>query len=337
MTRWLIRTGILLAAACALVSALLYYDYQSFLQSPLSGVDAPVQYDVAPGSGLITVAHELERLGHLERPRWLVWHARLRGRADSIQAGEYLLMPGMTPADLLARLETGDVIRYALTIPEGWTFRQMLAAIRDHDKIRKTLGDADDDGIMAAIGAPGEHPEGRFFPDTYHFIAGTPDVTLLRRAYEAMSQRLALEWEGRSVGLPIADPYEALVLASLIEKETGAPGERHRIAGVFVRRLNANMRLQTDPTVIYGIGDGFDGRITRNHLRTDTPYNTYTRRGLPPTPIALPGAASLHAALHPEDGDELFFVSRGDGTHHFSATLAEHERAVRKYILGISE
>ncbi len=337
MKHWLVRTGIAIVAGVVMVAAILYYDYQRFLTSPLSGVEAPLQYDVAPGSGLITVARELEALGHLERPRWLVWHARLRGRADSIHAGEYLLTPGMTPPDLLHKLETGDVIRYALTIPEGWTFRQMLAAIRDHDKLRWTLEDATDDDIMAAIGAPGEHPEGRFFPDTYHFVANTPDVTLLRRAYQAMEQRLAQEWERRSGGLPIDNPYEALILASLIEKETGAPEERHRIAGVFVRRLETNMRLQTDPTVIYGLGDRFGGRITRSDLRTDTPYNTYTRRGLPPTPIALPGAASLRAALHPEDGDELFFVSRGDGTHHFSATLAEHERAVRKYILGISE
>jgi UPF0755 protein len=330
----LIRTSIGIAAGMVLLAGILYLDYQRFLQAPLSGIDAPVQYDVTPGGGLITVARELEGLGHLERPRYLIWHARLRGRADSIQAGEYLLTPGMTPAELLRMLETGDVIRYALTIPEGWTFRQMLQAIRGHDKVRQTLGDADDDAVMAAIGAPGEHPEGRFFPDTYHFVAGTPDITLLRRAYQAMEQQLAQEWEQRSVGLPFETPYEALILASIIEKETGAPEERHRIAGVFIRRLETNMRLQTDPTVIYGLGDQYGGRITRNNLRTDTPYNTYTRHGLPPTPIALPGAASLHAALHPEPGEELFFVSRGDGTHYFSVTHDEHQRAVRKYILG---
>ncbi len=314
--------------------AAMFYDYQRFLQAPLTGIDTPLQYEVAPGSGLITVARELEGLGHLDRPRYLVWHARFRGRADNIQAGEYLLTPGMTPVDLLRKLETGDVIHYALTIPEGWTFRQMLRAIRGHDKIRRAIDNPDDDAIMAAIGAPGEHPEGRFFPDTYHFIAGTSDLALLRQAYQAMAQRLTQEWEQRSVGLPVGTPYEALILASLIEKETGVPEERYRIAGVFARRLEAGMRLQTDPTVIYGLGDQYDGRITRNDLRTDTPYNTYTRRGLPPTPIALPGAASLHAALHPEPGEELFFVSRGDGTHYFSVTLDEHQRAVGKYILG---
>ncbi len=334
MTTWLARPLIAVAAGMAFVSVMLYLDYQRFLQTPLAGIDAPLQYDVASGSGLIVVARDLAGRGHIERPRYLVWHARRQGRADSIHAGEYLLTPGMTPADLLRKLETGDVIRYALTIPEGWTFHQMLRAILDHDKIRRTLDDLDGESVMAAIGAPGLHPEGRFFPDTYHFVAGTPDVTLLRRAFDAMAERLAEAWERRAVGLPIEDPYEALVLASIIEKETGAPEERHRIAGVFVRRLENRMRLQTDPTVIYGLGERYAGRITRDDLRTDTPYNTYTRGGLPPTPIALPGAASLHAALNPEPGDELFFVSRGDGTHHFSETFDEHRQAVRKYILG---
>lgn len=334
MKPWYMRTAAGIVIGIALVMTVIYYDYQRFLQAPLTGIDTPIQYDVPPGSGLITVARALEDMGHLDRPRYLVWHARLSGRADDIQAGEYLLTPGMTPVDLLRKLETGDVIRYALTIPEGWTFRQMLQAIRGHDKIRQTLQNPEDDAIMAAIGAPDEHPEGRFFPDTYHFVAGTSEVTLLRHAYQAMAQRLAQEWAERSAGLPVRTPYEALILASLIEKETGAPEERHRIAGVFVRRLESGMRLQTDPTVIYGLGHQYGGRLTRNDLRTDTPYNTYTRRGLPPTPIALPGAASLHAALHPEPGAELYFVSRGDGTHYFSVTLDEHQRAVGKYILG---
>lgn len=334
MKRWLIRGVAGIATGSLLFGIAVLIDYQRFLSSPLGGLDVAQQYDVAQGSGLITVARDLARRGILDRPRYLVWHARSRGKADTILAGEYLLTPGMTPTDLLQKLENGDVIRYALVIPEGWTFRQMREAIRQHGKIRQTLEDLDEAAIMAALGAPDAHPEGRFFPDTYHFVAGTTDVALLRRAFEAMEQRLAQEWERRAGDLPLDNPYEALVLASIIEKETSAAEERHRIAGVFSRRLQRNMRLQTDPTVIYGIGQGFDGRITRRDLRTDTPYNTYTRHGLPPTPIALPGAASLNAALNPEPGEELFFVSRGDGTHHFSITYDEHRAAVRKYILG---
>jgi UPF0755 protein len=187
---------------------------------------------------------------------------------------------------------------------------------------------------MAQLGLSGEHPEGRFFPDTYQFPAGTTDVAVLQHAYAEMQRHLEQAWQGRAAGLPLANPYEALILASIVEKETGSPGERTRIAGVFIRRLQKNMRLQTDPTVIYGLGADFDGNLRRRDLETDSPYNTYMRAGLPPTPIALPGAAALHAALHPAPGDELYFVSRGDGTHHFSANFDEHTAAVRNYQLN---
>lgn len=329
--------GIVIIAASFGLGWLLM-DFQHFLQTPLRQIDAPRSYVVAPGSGLIAVSRDLEARGHLEHPLYLVWYARWRGGADSIVAGEYLLQPGMRPGELLDQLTRGDVLRHTLTVPEGWTFRQLLAAVRRHEKIVDTLPpDLDDEGIMVAIGRPGVHPEGRFFPDTYQFIAGTSDVALLRRAYDVMETQLQRVWAERALGLPLATPEEALILASIIEKETGAAEERGRIAGVFIRRLRLNMRLQTDPTVIYGLGEEYNGRLRTRDLRHDTPYNTYTRRGLPPTPIALPGAESLRAAVNPEDGDEIFFVSRGDGTHYFSSTLELHERAVRKYQLGMSD
>lgn len=315
----------------------LLMDFQSFLNTPLQGLEDPENYVVAPGASLIAVSQDLAERGHLRKPRFLVWYARWRGQAG-IMAGEYQLRPGMTPAELLDQLRRGEVMRYTLTVPEGWTFRQLFAAVQRHDKIVPLLpAELSDEEIMAELGYPGEHPEGRFFPDTYQFIAGTTDVALLRRAHEAMEMHLARAWAERAPDLPLATPYEALILASIIEKETGVADERERIAGVFIRRLKLNMRLQTDPTVIYGLGEDYTGRLRTRDLRRDTPYNTYTRRGLPPTPIALPGAESLRAAVNPLDGDEIFFVSRGDGTHYFSSTLELHERAVRKYQLGMSD
>lgn len=329
--------GVVIIAASFSLGWLLM-DFQSFLQTPLRNIDEPRSYVVAPGSGLIAVSRDLEARGHLQQPLYLVWYARWRGRADSIVAGEYLLQPGMRPAELLDQLTRGEVMRYTLTVPEGWTFRQLLAAVHRHEKIVNTLPpELDDEGIMAALGHPGMHPEGRFFPDTYQFIAGTSDLVLLRRAYDAMDALLQRVWAERVPDLPLATPDEALILASIIEKETGVAEERGRIAGVFIRRLRLNMRLQTDPTVIYGLGEEYAGRLRTRDLRRDTAYNTYTRRGLPPTPIALPGADSLRAAVNPEEGDEIFFVSRGDGTHYFSSTLEMHERAVRKYQLGMSD
>lgn len=309
-------------------------DLQTFLNQPLVRSGQSALYEVRPGTGLITVARDLHRMGMLEHPRYLVWYARWRGGADRIKAGEYLIEAPMTPAALLDKMERGDVMRYSLTIPEGWSFGQMLAAVRAHEKVRHTLDTEDGAVVMKRLGHPGQHPEGRFFPDTYLFPAGTTDVDLLQYAYQAMERRLEQEWRDRAPGLPLETPYQALILASIIEKETGSADERARIAGVFIRRLQKNMRLQTDPTVIYGLGAGFDGNLRRRDLTADTPYNTYTRAGLPPTPIALPGGAALHAALHPAPGDELYFVARGDGTHHFSASFDEHSGAVRDYQLN---
>ncbi len=328
----------MLIIAASFTLGWLLLDFQHFLHAPLANVTQTEGYEVAPGSNLTGVARDLQQRGYLRHARYLVWYARWLGKADTIVAGEYLLLPGMTPVGLLEKLTVGDVQRYTLTIPEGWTFRQLLQLLRSHEKITRTLApELDDDAIMSLLGLPGVHPEGQFFPDTYQFIAGTSDIALLRSAHGAMQQELQRAWEARAPDVPLATPYEALILASIIEKETGAVEERERIAGVFTRRLRMNMRLQTDPTVIYGLGENFAGRLRYRDLRSDTPYNTYTRRGLPPTPIALPGAAALRAAVNPAPGEEIFFVSRGDGTHYFSVTLQEHEAAVRKYQLGMTD
>jgi UPF0755 protein len=334
MQRWLAKIiGVTLIAASFALGWLLL-ELEDFVRDPIGRAGPAAQYEVKAGAGLITVARDLQRLGLIEHPHYLVWYARWRGSADRIRTGEYLIDPALTPAQLLDKFVNGDVIRYTLTIPEGWTFDQMLAAIRTQGKLRQTLTATDDEGVMRQLGYPGQHPEGRFFPDTYEFVAGTTDTSLLQRAYEEMQRHLEEEWRDRAPGLPLDTPYQALILASIVEKETGNPAERARIAGVFVRRLQKNIRLQTDPTVIYGLGAAFDGNLRRRDLTTDSPYNTYMRAGLPPTPIALPGLAALHAALHPAAGDELYFVSRGDGSHHFSASLDEHVAAVRNYQLN---
>jgi UPF0755 protein len=266
-------------------------------------------------------------------PIYLEAYARLNGLATRLQAGEYALTPGLTPPALLERIVAGQVIQYPLTVVEGWTFRQLRQALAAHPKLVQTLAGLSDAEIMTRLGRPGDHPEGRFLPDTYHFPAGFTDAAFLRRALTAMDQRLADLWKRRSPAAPLQEPYQALILASIIEKETGMAAERAEIAGVFARRLRQGMRLQTDPTVIYGLGEAFDGNLRRRDLETDTPYNTYTRAGLPPTPIALPGLAALEAAVNPADGDTLYFVADGEGGHVFSRTLEEHNRAVRRYQL----
>lgn len=308
-------------------------DYREFLRTPLS-VDADGElYTVAPGTSLKELAKGLARRGMIEHPHYLVWLGRLDGSAHQIQAGEYAIAPGTNPRALLTMLVEGKVRLHALTVVEGWTFDQLMESVNGHDALRHTLAGLEDEQIMVRIGEAGTHPEGRFLPETYHFPRGTRDTEFLRRAYHAMESLLAREWAKRQRGLPLDSADEALVLASIVEKETAVPEERPRIAGVFVRRLERGMRLQTDPTVIYGLGPDFDGNIRRRDLHADTPYNTYTRAGLPPTPIAMPSGEAIHAVLHPASGEALYFVAKGDGSHHFSATLEEHNRAVRKYQL----
>jgi UPF0755 protein len=288
--------------------------------------------EVGSGMPLRRVTAELAQRNLLEHPLLLDVYARLRGDATRIRAGEYQLLPGLTPRTLIDKLVSGQVYLHQLTIVEGWRFADLLAAVRANTAIR--TGSLDGAEIMAELGEPGLHPEGQFFPDTYFFPRGTPELELLRTAHQAMRDHLAKAWDGRDPSAQLRDPYEALILASIIEKETALPAERRLISGVFQQRLKRGMRLQTDPTVIYGIGETFDGNLRRQDLEHDTPYNTYTRAGLPPTPIALPGAASLEAAVQPQATDALYFVAtgRGDGSHTFSATLEEHDRAVRDYL-----
>jgi UPF0755 protein len=254
--------------------------------------------------------------------------------AAAVHAGEYEIAAGTTPKQLLDKFVSGEVLLYSMTIVEGWTFRELMAAIAASPLLEHTIVYEDWPATLESFDAAATHPEGLFLPETYRFPKGTTDVDLLQQAFDLMQTTLDAEWEGRDEGLPITSPYEALILASIVEKETALAAERPRIAGVFTRRLQKRMRLQTDPTVIYGIGVDFNGNLTRRDMRTDTPYNTYTRRGLPPTPIALPGKAAIHAAVHPEDGNELFFVATGlgDGSHKFSETKAEHDAAVQEYL-----
>ncbi len=333
MRGFLFKLSGALLLATSLVVGWFFLDYQSFLETPLNLADSPQEIRIEPGTSVPAIANALRERGLIDKSYLFVWAARLSGTANRLKAGEYLLSPGMTPPELLALLVSGRVIQRAFTIVEGWTFADLRRALSADERITQTLDGVSDEEVMTRIGAPGEHPEGRFLPDTYHFPSGTTDVAFLQRAHAAMKTVLAQEWNARAADLPLKSPAEALVLASIIEKETAVAAERAAIAGVFVRRLQRGMRLETDPTVIYGIGTDFDGNLTRADLRADTPYNTYTRRGLPPTPIALPGRASIHAALHPEEGTALFFVARGDGTHEFSTTYAEHRRAVAKYQL----
>jgi UPF0755 protein len=288
---------------------------------------------VKPGTSLSAVANDLKSKGILRQPLYLRALAKDLGVSNKIKAGEYLIPSGTTPEMLLERFVRGKVIEYSLTLIEGWNFKQALEAVRGHPMLVQTLPKSmSTEQVMQRIGYPTEYPEGRFFPDTYLFPRGTTDVDFLKRAYARMQTILAEEWKNRGENLPINTPYEALTLASIIEKETGVPGERKQIAGVFARRLEKGMLLQTDPTVIYGMGDKYKGNIRKKDLTTDTPYNTYTRQGLTPTPICLPGRAAIHAALHPADGKFLYFVASGNGGHTFSETLQEHNKAVAKYL-----
>ncbi len=290
-----------------------------------------VDVEIPPGESLRMVAARLHAQGVLPHPLDLVLLARLRGDADAIRAGEYLVEPGTSVAALLELLKSGKVVMHSLTLVEGWTFKQVLAAVEADPSLSHTLHGLDAAAIMAKLGHAGQNPEGRFYPDTYQFPKATSDAAFLERAYRAAQDHLNTAWQARLPELPYKSPYDALIMASIIEKETAQPQERGEIAGVFVRRLQKGMKLQSDPTVIYGLGAHYHGKITYKDLRTDTPYNTYTRNGLPPTPICMPSLASIEAALHPKPGDALYFVARGDGTHQFSATLQQQTAAVQKY------
>lgn len=315
----------------------LWWDYKNYLNTPLlttlNSFKKAVSIQVEPGSNLTRLLYQLKEQGLLSKPRYLLWYARLFLDSNRLHVGEYQLNPDDTPLTLIDKLLSGKVKLYSLTLIEGWNFSQVMEEVNAAEALTHTLKGLSDEQIMQRLGYKGIHPEGRFMPDTYRFPGGTSDVTLLKQAYIAMSDYLQKQWPGRDVGLPFKTSYDALKLASIVEKETAKASERKQIAGVFVRRLLIRMRLQTDPTVIYGMGKKFKGNIKRRDLKKDTPYNTYRRYGLPPTPIAMPSRKAIDAVLHPAPGDALYFVSRGDGSHYFSATLKQHNNAVIKYQL----
>jgi len=327
----ILRLLLLLAAAAVAGAAALAY---LWYRTPLALPATPFDFEVKSGTTLSAVARELAGRGVLPHPLALVALARYRGVDRAIKAGSYELEPGVTLPELLAKLTQGDVTQTSITIVEGATFADVKRALRDDVDVKRAVVDLPDAELFAKLGITEASAEGLFFPDTYFIAKGSTDVALLKRARTAMAERLAAAWSRRAPDLPLATPYEALILASIVEKETGRPADRPLIASVFVNRLKRGMRLQTDPTVIYGMGEKFDGNLRKRDLDADTPWNTYTRDGLPPTPIALPSQASLDAATRPPSTAFLYFVSRGDGTSEFSPSLAEHNRAVSKYQKG---
>ena len=328
---WLLASFLVLVG----VGLLATYNYKQFMTTPLNiNTGETIRLDVSSGRSIKSIAVELKDKGVIDQPSWLEWVARINGQARRIQAGEYEIKTTITPKQFLTMLVNGDVVQYSVTIIEGWNITQTLHAIKNNTDLKHTLDSITASQLMKKLGLPADlHAEGWFFPDTYHFIRGESDVKVLLRAHKAMQINLNKAWMNREVGLPYDTPYDALIMASIVEKETGKASERPQIAGVFVRRLQKKMKLQTDPTVIYGIGEKYDGNIRRRDLRKDTPYNTYTRKGMPPTPIAMPGLAAIEAALHPADGEALYFVAKGDGSHVFSTTLQQHNEAVIKYQL----
>jgi len=323
---------VVLALALAAALAVGWNDYHRFSVTALNVSPQQQSIDVSRGTSFRGIVAELRRQGLTTASPWY-WRllAEQMHVAGKLHAGEYALAPGITPRQLLSDMAAGKVLQRNFTIVDGWTFAELRRALAQADVLQHDTSGLDDAAIMQRIGAGGEVPEGRFLPETYAYVKGDSELDILRRAHAAMERTLAALWAGRAPDLPLATPYEALILASIVEKETGRADERAKIAGVFVRRLEDHMLLQTDPSVIYGMGARYDGNIRRSDLVADTPYNTYTRPGLPPTPIALPGRPAIEAALHPAPGDALYFVARGDGSHVFSSTLAEHSRNVDCY------
>lgn len=328
MLRTIIKVMLLLVLFVGGALAWLAYDMYQY-QHRSVGLAEPYAYSVKSGSSLKSVARELSRLKVIRNPFYFVTWAKIQGKANKIQAGEYELVPGMTPQQFLDKIVKGDVLQYDLTLVEGWNIWQVMDAVNNHANIKHTLKGKTQKEIAKILGV--NHLEGRLFPDTYHFPGGMTDVDFYKKAMKLMEERLAKEWKNRAPGLPYKNSYEALIMASIVEKETGKKGERDAISGVFVRRMNKKMLLQTDPTIIYGFLPNFDGNIRRKDIRNPHPYNTYVHRGLPPTPIAMPGAEALYAAMHPKAGKALYFVARGDGSHVFSDTLQQHNKAVYKY------
>lgn len=305
---------------------------QSYLDNPLNLSQAKIVM-VEPGSSFSRFAGQLAAEGVLEKPDWFSFFIRLKKVGHLLKAGEYEIVPGTTPRTLVLQLIEGKTLSYNFTVIEGFTFKQLRASLESNPNIKNTITDKTDTQIMAALGLADKHPEGMFLADTYQFHRGMSDVDLLKRAHTLLQAELDKAWLGKAKELPYSSAYEALIMASIVEKETAKASERPLIAGVFVQRLKKGMKLQTDPTVIYGMGDHYQGNIRRSDLRKPTAYNTYTIRGLPPTPIAMVGRDAIQAALHPDEDKWLYFVAKGDGSHQFSATLSDHNKAVREYQL----
>ncbi len=314
------------------IAALLAVDAHQFLNSPLNQADESFELEIKPGSTIRSLASTLQADNKLKRPLWWEAYARYTDKARSIKTGEYSLSTSITPIALLDILQTSQQKQYSLTLLEGWNIWQLRAALASDPVLVQTIQDVSDDNLMAFIGAEAGHPEGQFLPDTYLFPKGTTDAEFLLRSHNALRKTLAEAWQQRDEDLPLTTPYEALIAASIIEKETAIESERTTISGVIVNRLRKKMRLQMDPTVIYGIGKDFNGNITRKDLQTSTPYNTYTIPALPPTPIAMSSAASIFAAVQPEDTKALFFVADGTGGHVFNETVEAHNKSVREYL-----
>ncbi len=344
MKSFLKITSLLLVTILLVAGATLYYQYQRFIKTPVNiSQAAPAFFEVKQGSNIRQIARQLREAGILDSspllPSDLLLRAeaRLTDKAHRIKAGEYELTAGMTPGDVLDKLVSGKTVQYQIGIIEGRSFKELVQTVRDNPHLQQTLSDADYRDLMAKLDAPsGMQAEGWFFPDTYNFPRGTTDMDVLKRSYTQMNDYLLKAWEQRVPHPNIKTPYEALILASIIEKETGVPDERPLIARIFLNRLEKGMMLQTDPTVIYGMGDAYAGNIRKKDLRTDTPYNSYTRTGLPPTPIAIPSKAAIDAVFHPAESKNLYFVAtgQGDGRHYFSDTYDEHRKAVIQYQLN---
>lgn len=307
-----------------------------FANTPVHLPQTPYEFTLKHGSSLRTIARQFSAEGLIPEPWSFILLAKTLGKEGGIKAGNYQLDRELTPFQLVKKITKGDVSQSEIVFIEGWNFSQVRKALDEHPAVRHDTAGLSDKEILNQLGVSEESAEGLFFPDTYYFSNGMSDLSMLKRANQIMVQRLADAWQERSPNLPYSTPYEALIMASIVEKETGQSGERSMIAAVFINRLRIGMRLQTDPTVIYGLGETFDGNLHKRDLTTDNAYNTYTRAGLPPGPIAMPGWASIHASLHPEETSALYFVSKGNGTHQFSRSLAEHNQAVSRYQKSIS-
>jgi len=333
MSKWF---RIFVVVTVALIGCFIWLsiEWLHFLNTPLIASDRPaVDFVIDSGDSVKILVRELQNKGVLQKPHFFILLTRIRREDQKIQVGEYCIEPGITPIRLLHKLVTGEVILYPFTIIEGWTFRKMVSELENNPRIIHTLQELSDSEIMQRIGHPGEIPEGRFFSDTYKFSAGTKDIDILQIAYSLMQSKLSKVWQERDSNAPYDCPYKALIAASIIEKEASLKEERPIISGIIARRLQKNMYLQLDPSVIYGLGNRFTGKLTTKDLKRNTPYNTYLHKGLPPTPICLPSENAIYTTLHPALGTVLYFVAKGDGSHVFSSTLKEHKAAIKKYQL----